>query len=123
MFRHGRSTLDRLLSRRSCYNNRYNWDPSKKTTTITSPFIAMPSAETDFLIVGQGLAGSILAYQLVESGHSVRVIDNHQHASSSVVAAGIINPITGHRLNITEGFAKYYPIAKQFYQDSGCFAY
>ncbi|MFT6006636.1 MAG: glycine/D-amino acid oxidase-like deaminating enzyme [Pseudoalteromonas tetraodonis] len=75
----------------------------------------MPNAETDFLIIGQGLAGSILSIQLIEKGYSVTVLDNSHHASSSVVAAGIINPITGHRLNITERFHKYYSVAERFY--------
>lgn len=43
------------------------------------------------------------------------VLDNHHHGSSSQVAAGIINPVTGHRLNITEGFNSYYPVAKKYY--------
>jgi glycine oxidase len=53
----------------------------------------------DYLIVGQGLAGSLLALLLRERGRSVVVIDNaHQHAASKA-AGGIINPITGKRLN------------------------
>jgi glycine/D-amino acid oxidase-like deaminating enzyme len=53
----------------------------------------------DYLIVGQGLAGSLLALLLQERGRSVVVIDNaHRHAASKA-AGGIINPITGKRLN------------------------
>ncbi len=52
----------------------------------------------DSIIIGQGLAGSILAYRLLISGKKVLVIDNQHHGSSSKVAAGIINPITGYRL-------------------------
>jgi glycine oxidase len=53
----------------------------------------------DYLVVGQGLAGSLLALLLLEKGSSVIVVDNdHQHAASRA-AAGIINPITGKRLN------------------------
>lgn len=77
----------------------------------------MPPVETDFIIVGQGLAGSILAYCLMQSGYSVMVIDDAHKTSSSAVAAGIINPITGHRLNITENFYQYWTAAKPFYQD------
>jgi glycine/D-amino acid oxidase-like deaminating enzyme len=76
----------------------------------------MPHAETDFLIIGQGLAGSILTVQLIKNGYSVRVLDDSYSSSSSAVAAGVINPITGHRLNITERFEEYYAIAEEFYR-------
>lgn len=49
----------------------------------------------DFIIVGQGIAGTCLAIRLLEAGKEILILDNgHQH-SSSMVAAGIINPITG----------------------------
>ena len=52
----------------------------------------------DYLILGQGIAGSLLAWELIQAGKRVMVIDNgHQHASSKV-AAGLINPITGMRV-------------------------
>lgn len=52
----------------------------------------------DTLIVGQGLAGSLLAWELSQAGETVMVIDNgHRHASSWV-AAGLINPVTGMRM-------------------------
>lgn len=89
----------------------------KKTNTNSSAFIAMPSSEYDFLIIGQGLAGSILAHQLSQKGLIVAVMDNNNVGSSSMVAAGIINPVTGHRLNITQGFEIYYPVAKRYYQN------
>jgi len=69
----------------------------------------------DFIIIGQGLAGSLLAYSLIKRGTSVMVIDNHQAASATQVAAGLINPVTGHRLNITDGFFNYHAQAKKLY--------
>jgi glycine/D-amino acid oxidase-like deaminating enzyme len=53
----------------------------------------------DYLVVGQGLAGSLLTLLLQERGRSVIVVDHdHLHAASKA-AGGIINPITGKRLN------------------------
>jgi Glycine/D-amino acid oxidases (deaminating) len=53
----------------------------------------------DYLVVGQGLAGSLVTLLLQERGRSVVVVDNdHRHAASKA-AGGIINPITGKRLN------------------------
>ncbi len=76
----------------------------------------MPATQLDVLIIGQGLAGSILAIELIRRGQSVLMIDNAHTGSSSKVAAGIINPITGHRLNLTEGFVEYFRSAERFYQ-------
>ena len=59
----------------------------------------------DYIVIGQGLAGSILAYRLIQNSKKVLVIDNQHHGASSKVAAGIINPITGQRL-ITNNFFK-----------------
>lgn len=50
---------------------------------------------TEYLIVGQGIAGTLLALELLELGKSVIIIDDEHANSSSKVAAGIINPITG----------------------------
>ena len=49
----------------------------------------------DCLVVGQGIAGTILSYKLMQKGYSVKVIDDGHRTSSSMKAAGIINPITG----------------------------
>jgi glycine/D-amino acid oxidase-like deaminating enzyme len=54
--------------------------------------------QIDYLIVGQGLAGSILAWELIQHEQTVLVIDNGHKNSASRVAAGLINPITGQRL-------------------------
>ncbi|GHA03858.1 glycine oxidase [Arenicella chitinivorans] len=79
----------------------------------------MSAPQLDFLIVGQGLAGSILALNLRRHGKSVLVIDNDHCGSASQVAAGLINPVTGHRLNLTENFDHYWPVANAFYQSFG----
>ncbi|CAN5293023.1 FAD-dependent oxidoreductase [soil metagenome] len=52
----------------------------------------------DFIIVGQGLAGTLLSYQLLKRKKSVMVINQSIPDTSSKVAAGIYNPITGKRM-------------------------
>ena len=49
----------------------------------------------DYLIVGQGLAGSALAWELMQRGRSVVVYDERVRNRASAFAAGIFNPITG----------------------------
>lgn len=52
-----------------------------------------------FYIIGQGLAGSMLAYELLELGFDVMVLDDGHSASSSMVAAGMWNPVTFKKLS------------------------
>ncbi len=69
----------------------------------------------DYLIIGQGLAGSILAYQLVKRGKSVVIIDERNPTSSSRVAAGLANPFTGPKMVKSWKAEELFPFLKQFY--------
>jgi glycine/D-amino acid oxidase-like deaminating enzyme len=51
-----------------------------------------------YLIVGQGLAGTLLAFSLLEKGEEVLIADDYNHPSASQVAAGMWNPVTFKRL-------------------------
>lgn len=51
----------------------------------------------DFIIVGQGIAGSLLSWHLLQEGQNILVIDNFNPSSASNIASGITNPITGRR--------------------------
>jgi glycine/D-amino acid oxidase-like deaminating enzyme len=57
-----------------------------------------PAASADTLIIGQGLAGTLLALALIERGQEVLVADPGGGGAASRAAAGLINPITGQRL-------------------------
>ena len=51
----------------------------------------------DYIIVGQGLAGSSIALRLLKAQRQIAVIDQPFANKSSRIAAGIFNPITGKR--------------------------
>jgi len=51
----------------------------------------------DFIIVGQGIAGSMLSWFLIKENQKVLVIDNFNNSSATHVASGITNPITGRK--------------------------
>ncbi len=70
----------------------------------------------DYLIIGQGIAGSVLAYQLLEADKKILVIDHPNPNSSSKVAAGIINPVTGRRIVKSWKIDDLLPTALAFYQ-------
>jgi FAD dependent oxidoreductase. len=55
-------------------------------------------SQTDLIIVGQGLAGSAIAMQSITRGYKILVLDQPSQNRSSVIAAGIFNPITGRNL-------------------------
>lgn len=71
----------------------------------------------DFLIVGQGLAGTILSYHLLKMNRSVLIIDKATEHSSSKVAAGIYNPITGVRLVKTWNAEGIFTYLESFYKE------
>jgi len=52
----------------------------------------------DFIIVGQGIAGTVLSDHLLDAGLKVLVIDNSSLSNSSRVAGGLYNPITGRKM-------------------------
>lgn len=74
------------------------------------------SCKVDFIIVGQGLAGSVLAVQLHNAGKEVSIIDQQENHSSRI-AAGLFNPVTGKNLSKTwlanEVFAKLHSFYRQ----------
>ena len=54
--------------------------------------------KVDLLIVGQGIAGTVLAYHALTAGLEVHVVDGDLPGSASRVAGGLINPVTGRRI-------------------------
>lgn len=72
--------------------------------------------EADFLIVGQGLAGTWLDYFLSLSGKRCIVIDRKNPNSASNISSGIVNPITGRKLVKTWMFDEMYNFAQSAYQ-------
>ena len=50
------------------------------------------------LVIGQGICGTFLSWQLHKSGISFIVIDESRNDTASKAAAGIINPVTGRRI-------------------------
>ena len=69
----------------------------------------------DYIIIGQGLAGSVMAMTLIEKGKSVMVFDSPKPNTSSSVAAGIMNPITGKRMALTWMADDFFEEAHRFY--------
>src|SRR4051812_34065939 len=84
----------------------------------TSPqraFQTIGRMSADYLIVGQGIAGSVLAWTLHRRGKKVLLVNSPQRPSASLVAAGIFNPLTGKKLVRTWKADQLFPFLKTFY--------
>lgn len=69
----------------------------------------------DFLIIGQGLAGTFLAMELQRQNASIIVIDDARPSAASAIASGIINPLTGRRIVKTWMIDELMPFAWNAY--------
>ena len=68
------------------------------------------------LIIGQGLAGTALAWRLWERGVPFVIVDRDEALTCSKVAAGLITPITGMRLTVSWRYTLFYREALGFYR-------
>ncbi len=75
----------------------------------------MPQTDYDYLIIGQGIAGTSVAWHLHDLAKSFLVVGDSSMPSSSRVAAGIFNPLTGKKLVKTWLADDLFPYAKSFY--------
>lgn len=73
--------------------------------------------KVSYLIVGQGLAGSLLGFELSRQGQTVLIIDNGATTAASRVAAGLVTPVTGQRMVKTRHVDRCLPDAVGYYRD------
>ena len=72
--------------------------------------------KVNFLIVGQGIAGSLLAHELMAAGKSVFVVNQEKEHTSSNKAAGLYNPITGRKMVKTWLADQLFPGLEDYYR-------
>jgi glycine oxidase len=72
--------------------------------------------KVDYIIIGQGIAGSAVALQLMARGKKIVVVDQPQQNISSRIAAGLFNPITGKRMAKTWMAELIFPYLHNFYR-------
>lgn len=70
----------------------------------------------DFIVIGQGIAGTTLAWQLRRRRLRVLVIDRDVADGASHIAAGLITPVTGKRLAKSWRWDELFPAATAFYR-------
>ncbi|MES2924831.1 MAG: FAD-dependent oxidoreductase, partial [Verrucomicrobiota bacterium] len=72
--------------------------------------------ENRWTIIGQGLAGTCLAWALWRRGMGFTLIDRGTGGSSRV-AAGMVNPVTGKNFEPSWRIAEFLPDALEFYSE------
>lgn len=73
------------------------------------------NGQPDFLIVGQGLAGTCLSHTLKQRGQNILVIDQDAGERCSKVAAGTFNPVAFRVLSTTWRAGEFVPFLKTFF--------
>lgn len=72
--------------------------------------------KVDLIIIGLGLAGTLLANELMHSGKSVIVFDDPDQPKASGVAAGIVNPVVFKRLTKSWMLDEAFPVLEKTYR-------
>ena len=81
----------------------------------------MHNTSLKILVVGQGIAGTMLSWYLHQAGIPFVVADDDAPNTASKVAAGVINPVTGRRIVTTWMIDELMPFAVKAYEDIGNF--
>ncbi len=68
------------------------------------------------LIIGQGLAGTAVAWHLWQRDVPFLIVDRDEPVTSSKVAAGLLTPITGMRLTLNDDYGSRLAEAVPFYR-------
>lgn len=71
--------------------------------------------QTEYLIIGSGIAGTLLSYELLQQKKSFIVIDDDSITSSSNTAGAIINPVTIKQGTLAKDYERYLAAALECY--------
>ncbi len=77
----------------------------------------MSERKIDYLIIGGGMAGCNVAYNLIKNGKTICMIDDHNPHSASNIAAGIYNPLLPRHHKIAYNAEKIYPMIAAYYKE------
>ncbi len=70
----------------------------------------------DYILVGQGVAGTLLGWEMRQAGLRIAVFDDGRADAASRLAAGIINPVSGRKFEVSWQYDTVYPLAKATYR-------
>lgn len=76
----------------------------------------MSRRNVDVVIVGAGLAGACIAWELQRQGMDFVLVDGGLDNAASQVSAGLMTPITGKRLVKSWKWDEFWEVASNFYE-------
>ena len=72
--------------------------------------------QVDHIVIGQGICGTLLSRELVKRDRTVLVVDPNHPNTSSKIASGLINPVTGKRMVTSWMYEELLPVALDTYR-------
>ncbi len=72
---------------------------------------------TEYIIVGQGLAGTLISFELLKKGKSFIVFDEQKENTSSKICGGMYTPISGKRMTKSKGIDELLDLARNTYRE------
>ncbi len=75
----------------------------------------------DVIIVGQGIAGTVLSYTFLKNNKNILIIDELDASSASRIAGGMFNPISFKRLSLGWKVEECYSFLFPFYEELEAF--
>lgn len=73
--------------------------------------------KVEFLIIGQGLAGTMLAFEMLKASISFKIVSSPRKSKTSLVAAGMVNPLVFKRLTKSWMVDDLLPVMKSTYHE------
>lgn len=77
----------------------------------------MDKIKVDYILVGQGLAGSWLAVEMLKRGLTIRILEQEIEATSTRKAGGLYNPVTGRNMVKTWRADELFPSLEAHYRE------
>lgn len=71
----------------------------------------------DYILIGQGISGTMLSWFLHKAGQRVLVYDDARPGTASRIASGIINPVSGRKFELAWLYEIIYPVAERTYRE------
>ncbi|PVD51393.1 hypothetical protein DC498_14725 [Terrimonas sp.] len=63
--------------------------------------------QTEYLVIGGGIAGTLISYELMKHNRPVVVIDNTSAVKASTVAGAVLNPVNIKQWSIAKDYRQY----------------
>ena len=94
------------------------YDINQLSIVSDSSFLHQKLNMLDYIVIGQGVVGTVLSHYLIDAGYSIKIVDHSRANTATKVAAGLFNPITYRRFVKSWKADDFYPEAQSFYQNN-----